>query len=422
MTLSTPSNRCSDHHHSFGLKCSMSTSSSNEMTGNNATTTTAYGKHQLRQRLSSPLPLPSPCAGVAPSYADTLPSASIAIKPRAKEFLLQEERAETGDEEREPNIMISNSFSSEDESCASSESSSSVPRGGKAGASSLMDFVSHMSLDDYEHSAAASAVRMSSEEDDTDDVEEEKTDIVPDDPHHLRSFSFASCSELQASSSHDNNSNAWLPVSTPETTKYTISTPQALRLSYHKRKTPLQPPSHLTSHQTPVDSRLLALPSLNSTESLNSLSTSGTNARTFTSNRALTFNNSCNHYASLQHSSSYKKARGNATLLNGAPMLPSSPDLETNMRSCHQATTRAAPTLMPYFSPVNGFNMANPMLFERRFPSKSPSPQAPRRTTRMAAGLPSLDEIEQSTSGSKWIRMRKRNSLLTALRLGVSDI
>lgn len=213
---------------------------------------------------------------------------------------------------------------------------------------------------------------------------------------------------------YSSNAAQWT-LTTPETIKTTIfSTPQGVRLPSQKRKSP-----DLLVHATPVHgSNLpLMLPSLSSHCSTghggpcNYFASAHHNAGRQTDSSFTA--SSSSHHDQQTSGRSHKRIKSSRSLLNDAPMLPMSPDLEDRM-------------LFPASRFPNGYGIphAAPQSLVATPSHSSSSSHCSGRPP--VAALPSLEEEEEGhpkprTAPNKWLRMKRRQSLLCALRLSVSD-
>ena len=218
---------------------------------------------------------------------------------------------------------------------------------------------------------------------------------------------------------------------TPETTKTMLTaTPQAVPMM-RGHQTPLQqkrksPVLSIVVHETPVGgNRPLMLPSLNSSNN--------TTAHRCRSNQlqrgrpAVAHSNSNNmptprqqQNTSHSHQQRQRKRAKNhsyTTLLNNAPMLPSSPDLED--RPLVSTTFQT-----PIFSP-QVLSTGPPLLYLARAPPLPEEEEDAPPTT----ALPSLDDSVPLMSpggttvlrnNKQWLRMKRRQSLVCALRLAAT--
>jgi hypothetical protein len=242
--------------------------------------------------------------------------------------------------------------------------------------SSLLDFVSQMSLDDA-HAASSSRHPAFLEEPlkQEDEPMKDATATATEGARHSYSF----------------NSSSQLPLSTPETSKLTFTTPQATRFCLQQKR-------QAVLDSTPVaivEPQDLSLPSLCGVDRH---STYGV------------------HHYSQEEQGPCQEPKSYNGLLRNAPMLPASPDLESDLMRYHG----------PCFSPVGGVTIANTRFVQRHFAAcrdedtssmESPSSTEFRaRNAPEAAGLPSLD-LEEEQTARKWLRMKRRTSLLSALRM-----
>ncbi|CAB9530296.1 expressed unknown protein [Seminavis robusta] len=261
----------------------------------------------------------------------------------------------------------------------------------------LMDFVTSMSIGDVRSAAQSFSHRPPlAEYSTTSFLDMERPPLEDSNASASHSSMEATTEEtsLRALNSvmpSNGNTIPW-SLTTPETTKVTISTPHARRSVSQKRKSPM-----LQLHSTPVDgNRPLMIPTLATIKNTPRLpsTTFSRNSHTVQGGR--------------------KKAKNCNTLLTSAPMLPTSPDLE------HRDRAMAAPRRAPYTSPpVGGVTMVNPNFIRQMAPPTPATPQTRRALPLPTAGLPSLDEVERSQP--KWLRMKRRHSLLCALRLAATE-
>jgi hypothetical protein len=263
----------------------------------------------------------------------------------------------------------------------------------------LLNFVSHMTLNDLRSSLAPPSLSRAHFTDfSSPPVAKESEDLPSARTCRSKSFDFeqedvADVATLRTLSHSQPHTTQW-SLTTPETIKATISTPQARRLGSHKRKSPMQ-----QVHSTPVDGNLpLLIPTLN------------------TVNRPAAICASL--HSSQRQLVGHKKAKSHTTLINSAPMLPASPDLENRQRVMGPRHHRfQAPC---FSSPINGVTLVNPSFLRQAMATATPV-ATPRRTVvpLATAGLPSLDGTERSAP--KWLRMKRRESLLCALRLAATE-
>ena len=321
----------------------------------------------------------------------------------------------------------------------------------------LMDFVSHMSSlscdtttknDDAIFSSSNSAImrRPSISE-----VAESTMELAQDVLDHMDTSTSATAStnsgsnkkghRVRAPSFHQLQPQISAPSDwtweTPETTKTMLTaTPLAVRMRGHqsscsKRKSPVLP---VVVHQTPVGgNRPLMLPSLNSSNSLTATRSCRTNqlqrGRTAIVARAnnmsqTTLSTPCQqqqHYNGSQQRQC-KRAKNHAytKLLNNAPMLPSSPDLEDRplvSRNVFQ-TPLFSPQVASRSPPLLYVTRSNPMDDDAALSDALPSLETMLDDTtseqeqRSATGLPIKNN---------WLRMKRRQSLVCALRLAATS-
>lgn len=266
--------------------------------------------------------------------------------------------------------------------------------------STLLNFVSHMTLDDLRSSLASPSFSRAhvTETPIKDSENPSSVKSGRDEAFQEGVATLHALGPSQPPTSTCTSTTQW-SLTTPETVKATISTPQARRLGSQKRKSPMQ-----QIHCTPVDgNRPLLIPTLNTVTSRMPMMTSRTPQ-----------NNS--------HRPERKKAKSHMTLLHSAPMLPASPDLENRSRQRAMISTvpcrQGFPALC--FSPSNGVTLVHPSMLRRAVAAAStPTPTGPRRTVVSLVGLPSLEEVERTEH--KWLRMKRRDSLLCALRLAATE-
>jgi hypothetical protein len=271
--------------------------------------------------------------------------------------------------------------------------------------STLLNFVSHMTLTDLRSSFTSPSFSRAHPT----ETPVKRTSTGSEEPC-VATTTLLALGHKQPTST-TTNTTQW-SLTTPETMKATLSTPQAHRLGSQKRKSPTQQQIHCT----PVDgNRPLLIPTLSTM----------TNRMPMTSCSTTSLQNTNN--SQLQER---KKSKSHMTfLLNSAPMLPASPDLEnhqrvmTDFRWQQQQQIGLHPP--PCFSsPMNGVTLVHPNILRQAVAaaaSTTPTPTGPRRTvvSLPTADLPSLEEVE--SSARKSLRMKRRESLLYALRLTATE-
>ena len=327
----------------------------------------------------------------------------------------------------EPRRVMPKATVSQASSISASSISDRKQSSNSLGAGCLLHFVSHMSLRDDQMAPNGLPEYSRNRQQQQQDDQEEAKDAF-DVSQRAMEICDSSTSVVDSSLSRSNKNKrrvrassvvgfTSLPIeadwslTTPETTKTLLTTPQAVHMTCQKRKSPM-------IHETPVaGNRPLILPSLNTV----------CNAPVFPNYR-LSHDEGCGDVSSSnnqEHRSRGLNLRKRAksqyyrTLLNNAPMLPTSPDLEDKFNIAHRIQTPCySPVLMEPTEPLMAFV---PRYDDFSLPEEGATTTAPAGRLASTSSLDSQQQQCQRSAPTKWLRMKRRNSLLCALRLAASN-